>query len=115
MSSQELVHAYRKLLRAGLRAVQFSQPSKSTITQVLRKAFRDPEGVFNARRVTRTVYFLNAAAAARGLEHKILRNMCRVHWERSYEMRKMPWREAKMEEPKGRKKKCVFSFSFPVC
>lgn len=85
----DLIHAYRRLLRAGLRAVQFSQPSRSTITARLREGFRDPRGEFDAERVRRTVWFLNAAAQQRGLEHKILKNLCRVHWERT---RQMPWR-----------------------
>lgn len=85
----DLIHAYRRLLRAGLRAVQFSQPSRSTITARLREGFRDPRGEFDAERVRRTVWFLNAAAQQRGLEHRILKNLCRVHWERT---RQMPWR-----------------------
>lgn len=92
MSSAELVHAYRQLLRAGLRAVRFSQPSKSVITQALRDGFRDPQGTFEAERVRRTVWFLLQAGAKRGLEHKILKNLCRVRWERMNEARRTPWR-----------------------
>ena len=92
MSTQELTHAYRRLLRAGLRAVQFSQPSKSTITQLLREGFRDPQGTFEPRAVRRTVYFLNGAAAKRGLEHRILKNLCRVHWDRMREKSKTTWK-----------------------
>jgi hypothetical protein len=88
----ELIHAYRSLLRAGLRAVQFAQPSRTTLTQQLRAGFRDPRGHFDAERVRHTVWFLNAAAQTRGLEHKILKNLCRVHWERADEKQRMPWR-----------------------
>ncbi|KAK4157436.1 hypothetical protein C8A00DRAFT_11717 [Chaetomidium leptoderma] len=99
-----LIHAYRHLLRAGLRAVQFSQPSRSTITARLREGFRDPRGTFDAERVRRTVWFLNAAAQQRGLEHKILKNLCRVHWDRMRELRRMPWRVRVRSELEGKGK-----------
>lgn len=91
-TTTELLHAYRRLLRAGLRAVQFSQPSRSTLTAKLREGFRDPRGRFDAERVRRTVWFLNAAAQQRGLEHRILKNLCRVHWERAREASRTAWR-----------------------
>ncbi|KAJ4306913.1 hypothetical protein N0V88_000285 [Collariella sp. IMI 366227] len=87
-TTTDLLHAYRKLLRAGLRAVQFSQPSRSILTERLREGFRDQHGSFEPERVRRTIWFLNAAAGARGLEHKILKNLCRVHWERMREVRR---------------------------
>ena len=118
MSTQELIYAYRRLLRAGLRAVQFSQPSKSTITRVLREGFRDPKGTFEPRAVRNTVYFLNGAAAKRGLEHRILKNLCRVHWDRMREMSRTPWkvtlRNAEAKEKareKGKGKSVLFFFS----
>ncbi|EAQ86642.1 hypothetical protein CHGG_07895 [Chaetomium globosum CBS 148.51] len=91
-ASPELIHAYRSLLRATLRAVQYSQPSRTTITQQLRAGFRDPHGTLDTERVRHTVWFMNAAAQQRGLEHKILKNLCRVHWERANERSRMPWR-----------------------
>ncbi|KAK4122676.1 DUF1763-domain-containing protein [Parathielavia appendiculata] len=91
-TTTELLHAYRRLLRAGLRAVQFSQPSSSTVRERLQEGFRDPKGTFDAKRVQRTIYFLNAAAQERGLEHKILKNLCRVHWERMRDLRRTPWK-----------------------
>ncbi|KAK4132879.1 DUF1763-domain-containing protein [Trichocladium antarcticum] len=92
MTNSDLIHAYRHLLRAGLRAVQFSQPSRSTLVGRLREGFRDADGTFDAERARRTVWFLNAAAQQRGLEHRILKNLCRVHWERMREITKTPWR-----------------------
>ncbi|KAK4190008.1 hypothetical protein QBC35DRAFT_491758 [Podospora australis] len=91
-SSTDLVYAYRKLLRAGLRAVQFAKPSRYIITEQLRKGFRDRHGVFDAERIRRTVWFLNSAAQSRGIEHKILKNLCRVHWERDRENQKLSWK-----------------------
>ncbi|KXX74375.1 hypothetical protein MMYC01_207109 [Madurella mycetomatis] len=92
MANLELLHAYRKLLRAGLRAVQFSQPSRTTFVQQLRKGFRDPNGTLELERVRRTVWFLNAAAQERGLEHRILKNLCRTRFEQQREVSKVPWK-----------------------
>ncbi|KAL2135244.1 hypothetical protein VTI74DRAFT_9336 [Chaetomium olivicolor] len=106
-TTTDLLHAYRKLLRAGLRAVQFSQPSRSTFTERLREGFRDPGGKFEPERVRRTVWFLNAAAQARGIEHKILKNLCRVHWERVREAQRTPWKvkiKAEMDAREGKRK-----------
>jgi Domain of unknown function (DUF1763). len=88
----ELIHAYRKLLRAGLRAVQFSQPSRWSLTQQLRAGFRDPNGKFEPERIRRTIWFFNAAAQQRGIEHRILKNLCRVHWERFSPTRTPTWK-----------------------
>jgi hypothetical protein len=104
-TTQEILHAYRRLLRAGLRAVQFSQPSSSTVKERLREGFRDPNGTFDAERVRRTIWFLNAAAQERGLEHRILKNLCRVHWERLRELRRMPWKVRIKLETESKKKK----------
>ncbi|KAK4162245.1 hypothetical protein QBC43DRAFT_322096 [Cladorrhinum sp. PSN259] len=96
MSSSEIVLAYRKLLRAGLRAVQFSKPSRFVVRDQLRAGFRDVTsggGVFEAERVRRTIWFLNAAAQNRkGIEHKILKTLCRVQFERTRELTKGTWK-----------------------
>jgi hypothetical protein len=105
MSTPDLLHAYRRLLRAGLRAVQFSQPSSATITAQLRAGFRDPKGEFDPERVRKTVWFLNAAAQQRGLEHRILKNLCRVQWERESEVRRLGWRLRVDREVKGEKRR----------
>ncbi|KAK3899981.1 hypothetical protein C8A05DRAFT_17662 [Staphylotrichum tortipilum] len=78
----DLILAYRRLLRAGLRAVQFAKPARMILTAKLRAGFRDPRGVFDVEAVRRTVWFLNSAAGRRGIEHRILKNLCRVEWER---------------------------------
>ncbi|KAK4228506.1 hypothetical protein QBC38DRAFT_475037 [Podospora fimiseda] len=93
-SSAELITAYRKLLRAGLRAVQFSKPSRYIIRDQLREGFRDTSGksTFEPERIRRTIWFLNAAAEERGMEHKILKNLCRVKFEREREVNKVTWK-----------------------
>ncbi|KAK5660912.1 hypothetical protein OQA88_12285 [Cercophora sp. LCS_1] len=85
---QEIIRAYRALLRAGLRAVHFASPGHHVVRAQLRKAFRDPQATyqthFNKFRILRTVHFLNAATYEAGLEHKLLKNLVRVEWERSH-------------------------------
>ncbi|KAK3320899.1 hypothetical protein B0T19DRAFT_252309 [Cercophora scortea] len=93
MSTPELVQAYRKLYRAGLRAVQFSTPSRYAFRDQLRDAFRDKKGTFDAEGIRRTVWFLNAAAQERGLEHKILKNIIRVYSARRETLMHYPWRQ----------------------
>jgi len=78
MSKQEIIHAYRKLYRSGLRAVQYSKPARYSLQAQLRAAFREPGATFNAEGCRRTVWFFNAAAQEAGLEHRILRNLLRV-------------------------------------
>jgi hypothetical protein len=101
MSNPDLLHAYRRLLRAGLRAVQYSKPSRWTLTARLREGFRDPRGDFDAEKVRRTVWFLNAAAQQRGLEHRILKNLCRVQGERAREAQRPSWRTRVRVEIQG--------------
>ncbi len=101
--SPELITAYRHLLRAGHRAVQFARPSRRMVTEKMRAGFRDPRGVFDAEGVRRTIWFLNAAAERRGLEHKILKNLCRVQWERAhYGSWKVRVRGERLREKMGR-------------
>ncbi|KAK0634801.1 hypothetical protein B0T17DRAFT_611758 [Bombardia bombarda] len=96
----ELIHAYRHLLRWGLRAVQFSKPSRYVIRDQLRDAFRDDitkGGVtakFDRDGIRRTIWFLKGAAESpRGRwERKILKNLCRVAWERKFAVTRARWR-----------------------
>ncbi|KAK2070715.1 hypothetical protein P8C59_005190 [Phyllachora maydis] len=83
MSSIEVRHGYHKLLAAALRAVQFSKPARFVVRDQLRAGFRDPKADFDADRVRRTVWFLNAAAQERGLEHKIVKNLIHTQWKRA--------------------------------
>lgn len=93
MSHQELIHAYRHLLRSSLRAVQFSKPARFTVEQRVREAFEKgaPES-YDAEAIRRTVWFLKAAAEERGLEHKIVKNLVRVANERVRGANKPSWK-----------------------
>ena len=84
MPNVEVIHAYRHLLRAGLRAVQFSKPARFAVRDQLRDGFREAASAaeLDGQRVRRTVHFFNAAAREKGLEHRILKNLVRVAWER---------------------------------
>ena len=87
MSNQEIIHAYRHLLRASLQAVQFSLPARFVVQAQLRRAFRQPttpeQQKFDPKAVRRTIWFLKAAAAEKGLEHKIVKNLVKVAWNRN--------------------------------
>lgn len=120
-----LLHAYRHLLRAALRAVQFSKPARYVVRDQIREGFEQPprttttakipSASYDAERVRRTVWFLKAAAQEAGLESRILKSLVRVAWERK-EGRgpKMTWKGtlavAKGREG-GRGKRLVSFFS----
>lgn len=83
-----LLHAYRHLLRAALRAVQFSKPARYVVRDQIREGFEQPPrtttttATYDPERVRRTVWFLKAAAQEAGLESRILKSLVRVAWER---------------------------------
>ena len=71
----EIVHAYRHLYRGLLRAVQFSSPARYAARDRLRAAFRDGAAAWDAEGAKRTLWFVEAAARERGLEHRLLKNL----------------------------------------
>ncbi|KAL1877052.1 hypothetical protein Daus18300_002662 [Diaporthe australafricana] len=75
MAQEEVIHAYRHLYRAALKAVCFSQPASTVARDQLRRAFRDKTSTFDKSTIRRTVWFLNNAARERGTEHKIVKNL----------------------------------------
>lgn len=79
-----MIHAYRHLYRAALRAVCYSQPSRTVARNQLRRAFRDPNADFDQRAIKRTIWFLRNAARETGIEHKIVKNMLLVQWWKDY-------------------------------
>jgi hypothetical protein len=95
-TTTQLIHAYRNLFRAGLKAVQYSTPARYSIRDKLRRAFRPPEEyrsektVFDQEAIDNTVQFLEAAAANKGTEHKIVKNLCDVyHWRYANQKRRL--------------------------
>ncbi|KAJ4353018.1 hypothetical protein N0V95_003736 [Ascochyta clinopodiicola] len=81
MSNEAIVHAYRHVLRHGLRAIQFSKPARFTLRDRLRAAFRKGSTHdFDQQKITNTLEFLRYAAKQNGLEHKIVKNLLYVWW-----------------------------------
>jgi hypothetical protein len=79
MSSVEVTHSYRALLRAGLRAIHFSKPARYTLVSRLRMAFtKNPRSAYDQQKVARTLEFLEYARKETGLEHKIVKNLLLV-------------------------------------
>ena len=82
-SGETILTAYRHLFKRSLRAVQYSKPARFVVRDRMRKAFRDsPVDAFDAQRVAKTLEFLSGAAKTKGLEHKIVKNLMHVWWER---------------------------------
>ncbi|QIX02018.1 hypothetical protein AMS68_007535 [Peltaster fructicola] len=79
----EVVHAYRHLQRAALRAVHFEKPDQYIVRRHIRAAFdKDSRDDFSPRKISRTLEFLDNAITVRGLEYKLTKNIVRVWGER---------------------------------
>lgn len=96
-SRQEVLHAYRHLYKGLLRGVQHAIPARYIVRDQIRSAFRDRTAAaaaapWDAEAIRRTLWFLSAAGRHTGLEHKILRNLVRMHSERVAPTRR--WRKA---------------------
>ena len=82
-SQHEIILAYRHALRAGLRAVLYAKGARLTIRDRIESAFRSGQpSDLDSVRLSRTLDFLHCAAKNRGLEHRIVKNLCAVSWER---------------------------------
>lgn len=78
---QSIIHAYRQLYRQGLKAVNYSTPSRHVFIATLRSSFRSlPAQDFDPGRVINTLKFLHKAANIAGIEHKIVRNLLMVKY-----------------------------------
>jgi hypothetical protein len=82
MSSRPVLHAYRHVLRHGLRAIKFSKPARYTLRDRLRLAFRkSPASDFDPVKIETTLEFLRYAEEFNGLEHDIVKGVLRVWWD----------------------------------
>ncbi|KAF4557000.1 Hypothetical protein D9617_1g088820 [Elsinoe fawcettii] len=96
-ASQEVIHAYRHLLRASLHAVQFAKPARYVLLNRLRYTFRSsPVSSLVQTRLDRTLELLRGAAAERGYEHKLLKNLVQywgqeTYWKASSGTRRAVW------------------------
>lgn len=76
--------AYRHLFRRGLKAVNYAEPHRYVLRDILRSSFRSGHtDEFDARRVMNTISFLRRAAWSHGFEHKIVMNLLSVRDHRS--------------------------------
>lgn len=110
MANTEVIHAYRHLYRAMLRAVMYTGPGRFIMRDNLRAGFRGTAGsssnsntlgttgsasssagtrpspsgpaTFDAEAVKRTTWFFEAAAKETGLEHRIVKNLVKMHMQR---------------------------------
>lgn len=89
----DVVHAYRHLYRGLLRAVQFSSPARYVARDQLRAAFREAGAVWDAEAAKRTLWFVEAAARERGLEHRVLKNLLAMRLRRVRRVGGWRWRE----------------------
>ena len=81
-SHTEIIHAYRNIYKHLLRAVQYSKPARFVAQDRVRNAFRKSQPAdFDRARFDRTLEFLHGAAKAKGLEHKLVKNLMHVWWE----------------------------------
>ncbi|KAF7874150.1 hypothetical protein EAF04_002822 [Stromatinia cepivora] len=80
---KQYIYAYRGLYRALLHAVQYAKPARYMGRNMLRDEFRkgNPE-TFDQIRIDNTIKFLKLAAKETGLEHKLVKNLLRVQYER---------------------------------
>jgi hypothetical protein len=109
----EIIHTYRRLYRGLLQGVSYAQPARFVVRDQLRAAFREKQqaqqqqpssasdGIdaapliqWNRDHIKRTVWFCEAAARERGIEHRILKNLVRVkmaqyrdvqHWRKVFQ------------------------------
>lgn len=95
MAPEQVIHAYRHLYRAALKAVCYSQPASTVARNQLRSAFRAGDATsFNQRAVRRTIWFLNNAAKVTGTEHRVVKNLLMVkYWrDRTARDRQPTWK-----------------------
>lgn len=91
MTTTDIVHAYRHLLRQSLRAIRFAKPARYQLIDRLRLAFRKGTAAdFNPERIDNTLEFLRYAEAENGLEHKIVKNLLYVWWNQARGGHKRP-------------------------
>lgn len=72
----QVIHSYRHMYRALLKAVHYSKPARYVARDQIRGAYRKgTPSQFDTAKIDRTLQFLNGATQHTGMEHKILRNL----------------------------------------
>lgn len=108
---------YRKMLRYCRRAVLYSQPASTVARDMLRASFRDTNNnnnnananaeTFEAKRLSRTGYFLYKAGAEAGLEHRIVKNLllCKYWKDHNAHLARLSW--AQLADPNNAQNKAA--------
>ncbi|OLL24095.1 UPF0593 mitochondrial protein [Neolecta irregularis DAH-3] len=78
---------YRKLLKSGLKAVCFALPNRYSIRDRIRGGFEDSNFRPSIEAIENTVAFLDIAARRKGLEDRIVKNICFMQWSKSQDKR----------------------------
>ncbi|PNY29962.1 Uncharacterized protein TCAP_00134 [Tolypocladium capitatum] len=117
----DILHAYRHLYRALLQAVQFSSPARYVARDQLRAAFRERKGdgaaPWDAEGAKRTLWFVQAAARERGLEHRILKNLLQARLQRAREggnWRRMVHESKQRNDMKGEQETAMRHYDMTV-
>lgn len=89
VDQRAMVHAYRHLYRQGLKAIQYSTPSRYMLLKSLRQSYRSsPSEEFDPAKINNTLRFLERATEVAGMEHKILKNLLLArYWEQGHLVR----------------------------
>ena len=93
-TERSIIHAYRHMYKGLLQAVQHDKLARRVVRTQVRQAFRDEKGTLDQEAFKRTIWFLDAAAKERGLEHKILKNLVKMHRHRAYHLKS--WKRAQV-------------------
>lgn len=113
MATTEVIHAYRHLYTAGLRAVQYSYPARTGVRDLIRRAFRaKPAQQLDERAVKRTIWFLKNAAREAGIEHRVVKHMLHVHYWRDRMRRETQPSWTQIVEQTSKRLKPYVSFLF---
>ncbi|RKF53313.1 hypothetical protein OnM2_106015 [Erysiphe neolycopersici] len=84
-------NAYRHLYKGLLRAVQYSKPARYCARDELRCAFRKGQrSDFDARKIARTIEFLELATKYKSVEHQIIRNLLQTKYWAKYQAKYKP-------------------------
>jgi len=83
MDKAHVRSVYRRLWRAGHIAIHNRSPFKRQIRSILRDAFRNETQLPCAQEIDNTEQFLLTAGRRKGVEARVVRNLCHVHYVRS--------------------------------
>ncbi|ODQ53988.1 hypothetical protein SAICODRAFT_6770 [Saitoella complicata NRRL Y-17804] len=88
MSTAEVRSLYRKFWRQAHRSVMWVSPQRFVIASKLSSAFRSPTPQdLDPVRQANTLAFLKSAAETLGVEHRVVKTLCFVHWSRYYDLK----------------------------